>query len=606
MQNKKRLIFVHFLEQALSIKDRKNYLFVLCNHSEENKFKENNINFIFIDAYVDEESFKNQDSEMYSFVNSIFEKFNEYTSYKDINLGRMIAWDLKFIFSELLFYYKCVFPIVKKFRPQEITVFKNNLLDRHMLFKFFREDPLIEALSFIKTKDNFNIETKNSFSLTKGNLKSLPLSLLRLFQRTAYRINPNKTKKPTILLSGSIRNIRALKNSSKISENYNFHTILDSDALELNLSKDFFFTNPRLFFNGKKSKRDFIKKYNSISQIKKFKDSFKFGKLSLFGLFENRIKIIFYEILPSLAYAYDYLSRFLDKINPKAVCVMEDVSSFSRLLVNTANKKRIPTFVMQYGLYSKKNMSAFWPSDSKYKLLWGQTDKKLFVSLGSNPQNIFVVGAPRFKDYGLNKNLSKTNFFKKANISQDKKLFLYFSNYIDFLENRYFSPGYALCYKEYEELLKILLRVFSSKKDSHLLIYLRPNGEKPNLHKKLIKEMNLDNVTVTTNKILPVEEGIFSSDGVITGWSTTGLEAMLLKKLLLTYKFRYREDIVGFLKYKAAYGFKTKEELTKLLNNSEKLTNKNFLNNQLAYIKDYLKGDQEIFNVIDRIIKQSK
>jgi CDP-glycerol glycerophosphotransferase (TagB/SpsB family) len=230
------------------------------------------------------------------------------------------------------------------------------------------------------------------------------------------------------------------------------------------------------------------------------------------------------------------------------------------------------------------------------------------MDFGVKKENIFVVGAPRFYNYRKKISKSRNEILSQLKINPNKKIILYTSQYIPFNMQRVYYPGYLLTQRDYQEILDTLIATFSELKDFHLILRLRPGADDFNFVQEKISSSGLSNITLINPKEIPIADNINSCDALITHWSTTGMEAMLLNKPLLVFKIKNKEDFVEFLKYKAGYGFNNKKELTILLKNLKKLENKEYSKNQKKYLDEYLGLDKKLnaFEVMLKIIKSNK
>lgn len=608
------IVFVYSMSDVINFKknnkDQKKNLFVLCDASKKEFFKRSSINFIFLEDFTNLESFKEHDRVMYDLANTLFKDFGKYVSYNGINLGNLISYELKAIFSELLFYYKLINPIIKYYNPKKVFVFPNVYLNEDISFRFFKKDLIYEVLSYLKNKNNFSLNfiPKKQYNFKKRIIIK-GLKILQILQNSIYKINPYHSKGEKIILSGGIRNLKAFINSSPNSKNFKFHTLLEGDALEFNFSKSFFFLNAAPIFKKKKNQNLFLENYSKIIKNKHFQKNFIFDNEDLFELFKPRLIKIFYYLFPLMCYYYDCLGKFIDKTKPKAVLTISDRSSFERLLMEIANKKKIPTFVTQYGLNSlgsiygrTQSIDSFWPSKAKYKLVWGKIDEKLFRHFNVKKENIFIVGEPRFYDYKSKISLSREALLRKLGINPNKKIILFTSVYGSFVKKRSYLPGVYLSAKEYKKILQIFVNILSKNPEYHLIISQRPGSEENEFINSIIPPKNMKNVTILNSKEFSPNNRINAADVVVTNWSTTGMEAIILEKILLIYKLRFREDTVGFLKYNAGYGFDKEKELEYLLENLDKLKTKKYLKSQKKYLKDQMEVNKKI-NSFEKMIE---
>jgi len=601
----KTLVFVYSIkdvERFIKKNKEDDLLFILCNASNYLNFEKKKINFISLNSFLNQDSFKNHYNQIYSLSNNLFNDFESKVSLEGMNFGKNLWYDLQFILSEPIFFLKQIEPILEKFSPKKIYIYANKELNLSGIYQFFNTDPLYEVLAFLKENYNYEITLykKRSFKFKNSIINSC-LKLLRLFQRLLYKINPHSTASPIIFFSGAKRNFNSFIMPPE-SEKYKFHRIFSQDNLEYNLSNNRFFLNIFPLLKKRQGHDIFLKNFQDIIENEKFIERFSFEGKNLFNLFKPRIKIIFTKIFPLMVYYKVKFEKLFKSKKPKGLCLMEDVSHFSKIMVDVANKKKIPTFVMKYGINSLKIPSSFWPSYSKYKILWGEADKKIFLAMGAKKETIFSVGCPRFRNYNKKITFSRKQLLKKLRINEKKKIFLFASDFVSFNRSRGFLPGIHISYDEYKNSLEILIKTFINKPKCHLIISLARGTDDLQLVKSLIKENKIKNVSiVSANDFLP-QDRINASDAVIVFWSTMGLEAMLLKKPLFVFKLKFREDLVEYLKYGAAFGFNNEKELDKLITNLDKLKTKSYFDNQKKYLQNYLNFKQNS-NSLKKIVE---
>ena len=599
------IVFVYSKEDVINFKkdnNLKNTLFILCDLSESDFLKNSNLNFINLEKFTNNKTFENYVNIIHDFTNNLFKDFPEYTSYNGINLGDFLSYECGTIFSELLFYFKQIKPIIKNYNPKNIFVYENIHLNKASYYKYFKTDPIYEALSYFKKQSDFKLKffPKKTFSLKKE-IVNQGLKILQVTQKIIYKINPYTSKGNKIILAGSIKNLKQLINSSPLSRKFKFHTILSQPALEYNLSKSFFFLNVAPIFKINKNKKYFLKKYKEIITNKKFQNKFNFNGKNLFKLFKPRLEKIFINLFPLMCYFHDYLESLINKTKPKAVYTITDIEGLTRLLVEIANKHNIPTFVSQYGLNSPDFSITYWPSNAKYKLVWGEADKKMFMNFGTKEENIFVVGDSRFNNYESKISINKKDFLKNLGIDENKKIILFISPYVSFVRNRGYLPEIYITQKSNKKLLEIIFKTLSKKQDFHMIISPRYRSDENRITTQLLKKYQIKNVTIIdSTKFIP-NDRINASDAVIGIRSTMGMETMLLKKPFLIYKLPPKEDQVEYLKYNAGYGFNSEKQLKKLLDNLDKLKTKKYLKNQEEYLKNYMDVNKNI-NAFEKMI----
>lgn len=97
------------------------------------------------------------------------------------------------------------------------------------------------------------------------------------------------------------------------------------------------------------------------------------------------------QVLQDLKKEFDITS---DIDEADAVVLWTDVTFFERAVVNLAQSKKLPVYVMQHG---RKGTSRYYPPfnekiQADKLLVWGEFDRKSLIEAGQDPKKIEVVG----------------------------------------------------------------------------------------------------------------------------------------------------------------------------------------------------------------------
>ncbi|MGA2919431.1 hypothetical protein [Methanoregula sp.] len=89
----------------------------------------------------------------------------------------------------------------------------------------------------------------------------------------------------------------------------------------------------------------------------------------------------------------EQLSERLLIVKPDYVILPDDSIPIERTIVYVCKKLKIPTIVIQHGIYQSK-IKYFDGMAADYVLVWGQYFKDQYVRFGKNPERIYIIGYP--------------------------------------------------------------------------------------------------------------------------------------------------------------------------------------------------------------------
>lgn len=152
--------------------------------------------------------------------------------------------------------------------------------------------------------------------------------------------------------------------------------------------------------------------------------------------------------------------------------------------------------------------------------------KENLVSRGIDEESIIVTGQPAFDKLLDYKFIDKFDLCNKLGIDQQKPIVAFMSQPLE----------------EREEVLRSLINGMKENNDKQLIIKLHPN-EDGIIQKMILDEMKYDALII---KDVSAPEIISISDLVITVSSTTGLEAVVMDKDLLSINLTSKKDFIPY------------------------------------------------------------
>jgi len=287
----------------------------------------------------------------------------------------------------------------------------------------------------------------------------------------------------------------------------------------------------------------------------------------------NHITIYFKEILiKSLNVWYwlyvqtvDVFEKIHKKFNPKSIFVGNSITLVGNIIGHLAVKKNIKVFCMMHGRMN--DYATYCKFD--YFYLFGEKDKKNLIKNGIDTSKLIVSGSPKIDIF------LKTEKFKLNNNNRTILVALSGSGH-SITEQHHIKILEAL-YKVALKLINIEFKFKLHKKD------------KFDYYKKLNSLSNVsifgyENKSVSSN----IYDWILEADMLITGASTTALDAMLMKCPVITIDLLGHLKNVEFIKQNVSLHSTNVNEL--LYNINVILENEKTLKNHLITIERFIKG----------------
>lgn len=261
------------------------------------------------------------------------------------------------------------------------------------------------------------------------------------------------------------------------------------------------------------------------------------------------------------------IEDFLMENDIRKIFMPSDSHAISRLICMISKKYEVKTYVLQHGSIGEL---AFSPIYADYFLGWGKQCKEFFKCIGENCDNVYSVGNVKYSQIHYRDNCY-TNF-KVERI-------LWAVNPIGDSVNM--------------DLFNLLEKYIIKNKGIRLEIKLHPGNSNKLFYVNLVKRSCCrDRIEIIDNKS-DIIEMIEKSDIVVITQSTTGLEAMMLKKVVCLYDVESIPNIIDYTSFNSVINFSDGSELEYKLNNISEETIVKLNINAQSLLSHYMKPFDE-------------
>ncbi len=298
------------------------------------------------------------------------------------------------------------------------------------------------------------------------------------------------------------------------------------------------------------------KKYSQIKKEKIFYEAFDIS-----SFFYKQMDFHFhYYGLSNYIYYIESMLKAIGDEKPEAIILIDEYNPVGRATVVAGKISGIKTIAIQHGAITRNRLSYLHYKDEVSKnndfrspyyplpditAVFGPYYQKYLYEIGNYPESsISVTGAPRYDELVDGKNeYNKKQTYKKLNLDPDKKLVVYTSQPLEKEEN--------------DRILLSILKALSELPDFQLVIKMHPTER--GINTELIDKFDEDVIVI---KKFDIYEILNACDVMLTAFSTTALEAMMLGKPVITINFTGKPDVMPYVQSGAAIGVYQREKLS--------------------------------------------
>ena len=285
------------------------------------------------------------------------------------------------------------------------------------------------------------------------------------------------------------------------------------------------------------------------------------------------------------------LLNAIDRIAPDLFCAIE-VNYILRNAVRYCKQIGVKTVIIQHGTPNINSLHAFLPFEGNFFLAWGGFTRDFLVQHGMNDNRVILTGGIPF-DRTLSLVPDREAIASELGIDADKKWIVFTTQGVG-SGNR---PSPEEIFIGVSEVAKALLH----NDEIELIYQVHPSQE--------ISYINriVEGVPGTSAKVCryhDTEELMKASHGVITFFSTTAIDAVLLKKPLILINLSSEDDYLPFVKMGVAAGAYSSDEIHQCVQSiiSDFYPDENKLDTAAMYM-NYMNDGNAFSRVMDVIYK---
>jgi len=269
------------------------------------------------------------------------------------------------------------------------------------------------------------------------------------------------------------------------------------------------------------------------------KNQIPFTKLERYN---SRVKRRDFDLLWGL----EALIRAIDVEQP-SIFIAAEVNYILRNAVRYCSQKGVTSIILQHGIPQPHSLHAFVPFEGDYFLTWGEYSKRYLIDNEFPENKIVVTGGMNFDEI-INLLVNKKAVSEKIGADPEK-------NWVIFTMQG--SVGGFPTQEELEAGLITVVKEIRNYKNIQLIIKPHPEQRKELIYRTL---GDLARFVVITD-YTETSEIIKASDALITYFSSTALDALVLHKPILLINLSDDRDFLPLASMGAAEAAYTLEEI---------------------------------------------
>jgi hypothetical protein len=515
--------------------------------------KYDNIEFHTIFEYITAEFSDKSDT----LSREIFDKLKEISVFKDnfnfnqLNLFEINRYELINPLYYLLLNLFSILRLIEQTRPEKIYLGSSiNFINKHLIITLAKRNRIEYDVLSQRSKKKFQ-NIKRYISSFRNLIERLWYwNIWNLFNRKLKRIKIPKTDKKITFTLCQYKNFfpsltQVLERIDKLEEFLNIlfipHKLI---SYSRSLIKSGAFKNVLLYPIYDINYKTFRTQYNKLKEVfNKVKISQSLNDITVESIpFSNFIKLTLF----SLFETYTYLLRFFETLNSTIKIINPDIimefsgnDPIDMLATRLAKNYDIPTIFIPHAIMGPRR--DFIALEQDYIVCAGERDKDYYVSLGTNPDKIHVLGMPSFdKSYNILKAYQNPKDIRdkiviKYQIDSKLKIVLLVTGYHEDFKRR--------------KIFTSVANAIDSLEGCKLIVKIHPM-EDILFYKEILKKLDIKNILIVDDPIL--HDLIVASDLVIGSSSNAQIESLLLEKDVIDLNYDRTFGIYLMEKYNAS------------------------------------------------------
>jgi hypothetical protein len=368
----------------------------------------------------------------------------------------------------------------------------------------------------------------------------------------------------------------------------------------------FIFTNEYKDINLNKSRivkilDSYNKKWSTFKKSKRNKKLFSYYSISLWDNEYQDIKnFISPKNIMNIFKNYKLVRHLLQSEKPDLLIFPDDQKIIGRICAKVAGEEGIPSLCIPYEVDNLLENTPIFDllKYGKYAVT-GKGMLNLLERQGLSIKNLIVTGSAYWDiHFQITPKHNKDKIYKILNLDIKKQNIFLFTMQDGLPENK--------------EVLRIMINAMQHFPNRYLIIKAHPNSKDSKIsYISYIKRLGLKNIVFTEKFDFWSIASI--SEIILTIYSLTGFEAMLLNKPVITINLTCYPDFMPYVRYGAALGIYKEEDLIPAIEKilSDSLTKERLKEGRKRIIEDYAykldgKATERITELILNLLKNGR
>jgi len=292
------------------------------------------------------------------------------------------------------------------------------------------------------------------------------------------------------------------------------------------------------------SGKEFRKSWKELSADTEVQAAIQYRGIPLWPALKERFRQLFNSRFAQIIGQLEATRHLLSVKHPSLAVYANDYSAYGRVAYAAARLEGIPSLLLQHGALTDD--PRFDKVSADKIAVEGPAVKQYLTYKGVEPEKMIVTGQPRFDDLALKRGIpGREEIFRKLGISAEKKII-------------------TLCTQkpECDEKTTVAVAAAVSKlQEFTLVIKMHPaeGPERKAMYDRVAKENGCSDAVVILD--ISLYGLLASSEIMITVFSTTATEAMMLGVPVITINLTGEPDKMPYASSGAALGVHKAEEL---------------------------------------------
>lgn len=258
------------------------------------------------------------------------------------------------------------------------------------------------------------------------------------------------------------------------------------------------------------------------------------------------------ELLPTACESVANARLALQRFNPRALVLGNDITLEGRAGALVARQQRVPTAVLMHGIFAANDIQRLHAADSI--LVYGQSNRRAMLAAGIENERIAVTGAPYLDQRPVQTGRINPQLAHQLQIPDDAPMILVATS----------GAGHSISLRHHQTVIRELARLSATLPEAVFVVKLHRKDRVAH-YGPILKELPGAKLRVVAHGTPGYPALIFDwLQGcriLLTGSSTVALEAMLMDVPVVTMDFCGELKGVDFIDAGATWHVTTREDL---------------------------------------------